>query len=414
MKHQERPIVLIKKRKHKGHGGSHGSWKIAYADFMTAMMAFFLVMWLISIASPVQLAQIADYFRTPLAAAITGGNRLTDSTSPIPGSGGDVTKREGEMNQKRSDEQTEIKKSDSGKQIDLERLKKIHRNLDQLIESDPKLLALRPNLRIDMVKEGLRIQIIDSQKRPMFKLGSADVEPYMRDILRAIAPVLNSIPNKLTISGHTDDLPFANGERRYSNWELSADRANASRRELVAGGLDDGKVLRVIGLADTLSLSDRADDPLNRRISLLILNKDAEQKILNSNAEENYPTNKLNTLPGSVPDSQKFTTKPLPKQDPAPVTKDAATPSPQKDAIPSTPAPADHQPAISTQPQPAPETETGAKETSSPVILKQEDSSQQPDNNQPESTAISVNTTSSQSGIASAHTQIESSQSTTR
>lgn len=117
----------------------------------------------------------------------------------------------------------------------MNRLKRIRGELDQLIEADPKLRALRPHLKIDLVQEGLRIQIIDSQNRPMFKTGSAEVEPYMRDILRGIAPVLNEIPNKISLSGHTDDYPYATGERGYSNWELSADRANASRRELVAG-----------------------------------------------------------------------------------------------------------------------------------------------------------------------------------
>lgn len=149
------------------------------------------------------------------------------------------------------------------------RLKKLRGDLDQLIEADPKLRALRPHLKIDLVQEGLRIQIIDSQNRPMFKTGSAEVEYYMRDILRGIAPVLNGIPNHISLSGHTDDFPYANGEKGYSNWELSADRANASRRELVAGGLDEGKVLRVVGMSSSMRVTDRGpEDAVNRRISL--------------------------------------------------------------------------------------------------------------------------------------------------
>jgi chemotaxis protein MotB len=137
-----------------------------------------------------------------------------------------------------------------------------------------------------MVEEGLRIQIIDSQNRPMFKTGSADVEPYMRDILRTIAPVLNDIPNKISLAGHTDDFQYANGDRGYSNWELSADRANASRRELVIGGLDGAKMLRVVGMADTMKLKNRgANDAVNRRISLLVLNHDTEAAIEKENAE---------------------------------------------------------------------------------------------------------------------------------
>lgn len=288
MKNQSHPIVVVKRRKHKSHGSAHGSWKIAYADFMTAMMAFFLVMWLISISSPKELIQIAEYFRTPLATAITGGPRMANSDSPIPGGGDDVTQQQGEVNKQPNID--ELKK-----RMEVNRLKRIRGELDQLIEADPKLRALRPHLKIDLVQEGLRIQIIDSQNRPMFKTGSAEVEPYMRDILRGIAPVLNEIPNKISLSGHTDDYPYATGERGYSNWELSADRANASRRELVAGGLDDGKVLRVIGMSNSMRLSARGGgDAINRRISLLVLNNQAEQAILHENAEsQNEPLSVL-------------------------------------------------------------------------------------------------------------------------
>ena len=305
MKNQSHPIVVVKRRKHKSHGSAHGSWKIAYADFMTAMMAFFLVMWLISISSPKELIQIAEYFRTPLATAISGGPRMANSDSPIPGGGDDVTQQQGEV-------QKQPNIDDLKKRMETNRLKRIRGELDQLIEADPKLRALRPHLKIDLVQEGLRIQIIDSQNRPMFKTGSAEVEPYMRDILRAIAPVLNEIPNKVSLSGHTDDYPYASGERGYSNWELSADRANASRRELVAGGLDDGKVLRVIGMSNSMRLSEHGgNDAINRRISLLVLNNQAEQAILHENAEsQNEPLSVLQS-PNTASDAA-GTTPPQP------------------------------------------------------------------------------------------------------
>lgn len=289
MKNQSHPIVVVRRRKHKSHGGgAHGSWKIAYADFMTAMMAFFLVMWLISISSPKELIQIAEYFRTPLATAVTGGSRISESESPIPGGGDDYSQRQGEV--KKEPNIDELKK-----RMEQNRLKKIRGELDQLIESDPKLKALRQYLKIDLVQEGLRIQIIDSQNRPMFKTGSAEVESYMRDILRAIAPILNEVPNKISLSGHTDDYPYATGDRGYSNWELSADRANASRRELVAGGLDDGKVIRVVGMANTMKLQQHGgEDAINRRISLLVLNHQSEAAILNENADsQNEPLSVL-------------------------------------------------------------------------------------------------------------------------
>lgn len=301
MKHNH-PVVLVRKR--KSHQPAHhgGSWKIAYADFMTAMMAFFLVMWLLAIASPQELTQIAEYFRTPLKVALTSGDKSSSESSPIPGGGEDPTREVGLVSK-------QINTAD--KRAEELRLNKLRDKLDQLIESDPRLKALRPHLLINMMDEGLRIQIIDSQNRPMFKTGSAQVESYMRDILRAIAPILNDLPNKISLAGHTDDIPYASGERGYSNWELSADRANASRRELIAGGLAEGKVLRVVGMAATMSLKQHgADDAINRRITVLVLNKETQQSIEHENGDSN-------ALEISQPDA-------LPKLvAPAPVNRDS-------------------------------------------------------------------------------------------
>lgn len=180
---QNHPVVLVRKRKshHAAHHG--GSWKIAYADFMTAMMAFFLVMWLLAIASPQELTQIAEYFRTPLKVALTSGDKSSSESSPIPGGGDDPTQQHGLVRK-------QVDSPDS--RAEELRLNKLREKLDELIESDPRLKALRPHLLINMMDEGLRIQIIDSQNRPMFKTGSAQVESYMRDILRAIAPILTT------------------------------------------------------------------------------------------------------------------------------------------------------------------------------------------------------------------------------
>lgn len=278
MKHQSHPIVVVRRKKGKHGGGHHGgSWKIAYADFMTAMMAFFLVMWLISISSPKELVQIAEYFRTPLAVAITNGPRSSDATSPIPGGGDDPTQQDGEVHKMIQSQ---------GDQREIGDLQRLQEKLEQMLISDPRLKDLRPHLMINLTEQGLRIQIIDSQNRPMFQLGSATVEPYMRYILRAIAPVLDDFPNKISLAGHTDDMPYAMGERGYSNWELSTDRANASRRELTAGGLREGKVLRVMGMGSTMQLKDHpSGDAINRRISILVLNKHAEEAIERENSE---------------------------------------------------------------------------------------------------------------------------------
>lgn len=232
-------------------------------------------MWLLAISSPQELTRIAEYFRTPLQVAINKGERSSDSSNPIPGGGEDVLHQEGDILR-----QVEVVEAND----EARKLNRLREQLDQLIITDPRLKALRPHLLIDMMDEGLRIQIIDRENRPMFMVGSAKVESYMSDILRAIAPILNDIPNKISLSGHTDDLKYANGERGYSNWELSADRANASRRELLIGGLDEVKILRVVGMASTVRLKQEdASAPVNRRISILVLNKQAEERIEQQN-----------------------------------------------------------------------------------------------------------------------------------
>jgi chemotaxis protein MotB len=278
MKHQSHPVIVVRKKKGKHGDGHHGgSWKIAYADFMTAMMALFLVLWLIAISSPKALVSIAEYFRTPLSVAINKGTKSSDSTSPIPGGGKDPIAKEGEIHQVNSD---------NGKRKEEQDLQRLKDKIEQMLINDPRLRILRPHLQITLTDMGLRIQIIDSQNRPMFLVGSANVEPYMRDILRALAPILDEFPNRISLAGHTDDTPYANGEKGYSNWELSTDRANASRREMIAGGLNEGKILRVLGMGSTMQVKDhQADEAINRRISILVLNKNAEKAIEKENSE---------------------------------------------------------------------------------------------------------------------------------
>jgi chemotaxis protein MotB len=158
--------------------------------------------------------------------------------------------------------------------------------VDAAILANPKLAELRQQIRVEITPDGLRIQIVDDFKRPMFALGGAKVEPYMRELLREIGTVLNQVDNKLVLTGHTDAAPYGGGERGYSNWELSADRANASRRELIAGGMAPTKIVRVVGLADS-ALLDKADprNPLNRRISIIVLNKLAEERMNEAGGE---------------------------------------------------------------------------------------------------------------------------------
>lgn len=243
------------------------------ADLMTALMALFLVLWMISTASPQELQGLAEYFRTPLAVALAKGDRDSASTSAIPGGGPDPAHVSGEL--ARVDLRTQSLPSDVRRT-----LVELRQNIETVVRAAPELRDLLEQMRFEMTPEGLRIQLLDTESRPMFRLGSDRVAPYMRDLLRTIAPLLNELPNRVSISGHTDSLLYAGGDAGYSNWELSADRANASRRELVAGGLDNAKLLRVIGMGDRVPLPGSAPgDPVNRRIALLVLSEQAAARI---------------------------------------------------------------------------------------------------------------------------------------
>jgi len=272
MSNDRRPIIIRRKKVvHQHHGGS---WKIALADFMTALMALFLVMWILSQSTPTQREAVGEYFRTPLVTAITGGDGQAQSENVIPGGGPDPTHAEGER--ARIDLRQQTRPSD----VQRRAFRDLQQRIETAINADPDLRQLRQQLRFEMTPEGLRIQLLDTDKRPMFDLGSNQIAPYMRDLLQTIAPLLNELENDLSISGHTDNLAYLTGYRGYSNWELSSDRANASRRELVAGGLDPNKLLRVSGFADRVTMPETdASDPINRRIELLVLFDEVAQRI---------------------------------------------------------------------------------------------------------------------------------------
>ena len=281
----KRPIVV--KRIKKVVGGHHGgAWKIAYADFVTAMMAFFLLMWLLGSTTKGDLKGISEYFKTPLKVALFGGSGSGDSSSIIKGGGQDLTRSEGQVKEGELQPKKKIinLKAAPEDYLRLERLKEIEKlktlkaGIEDMIDKSPALQKFRNQILIDMTTEGLRIQIVDEKNRPMFKSGSAQLEPYTRVILHAIGKLLNQVPNKVSLSGHTDAAPYIGGSKGYSNWELSADRANASRRELIAGGMMPDKIVRVVGLSSSV-LFDKKNplDPVNRRISLIVMNKKAEE-----------------------------------------------------------------------------------------------------------------------------------------
>ncbi len=273
MKKKSAATIVVRKFNRKKHESHGGSWKIAYADFMTAMMAFFLVMWLLSSSSPEQRIQIAEYFKVPLKNALAKGDKVSLSDGVIPGGGDDPVKNDGEVYKKTLNKIDEKKREAN--------LQRARNKLQSLIQTDPRLNNFTSNLRLSLTDDGLLIQITDSADRPMFKVGSPVPESYMVNILQALVPVLNELPNRIIMTGHTDAQPYANGEAGYSNWELSSDRANASRRILISAGLGSNKFIRVIGTADTMVQSGTiANDPINRRISILVLSQERAKQIL--------------------------------------------------------------------------------------------------------------------------------------
>jgi len=276
--------IIVKKVKKGGHAHHGGAWKIAYADFVTAMMAFFLLMWLLGSTTEGDRKGIADYFSSPLKIALlSGGSGAGDASHVIKGGGTDLTRTTGQV--RRGDIEAERKTinlqalKEQAAREEAASLEGLKQRIEQSVTNNPLLVQFRSQIRIDITQDGLRIQIVDEQNRPMFDSGSALVKEYMRTILREIGKVLSEVNNKVTLAGHTDAAAYSSGERGYSNWELSADRANASRRELVAGGLREGQVVRVLGLASSSLLDkDNPLNPINRRISIIVMNKDAEER----------------------------------------------------------------------------------------------------------------------------------------
>jgi chemotaxis protein MotB len=280
----EKQVIHVKRIK-KVAGGHHGgAWKIAYADFVTAMMAFFLLMWLLGSTARGDLSGIAEYFKTPLKVALQGGSGSGDASHIIKGGGKDLSRstgqvKEGDRPGKKS--VVDIKAAEAERaRREKEYLKGLQQKVEALINASPSLAPYRNQLLIDVTTEGLRIQIVDEKNRPMFDSGSSQLKPYAKDILRELSKTLNGVDHRISLAGHTDAAAYAFGDKSYSNWELSADRANATRRELVAGGLEDNKIIRVVGLGSAvLAKPDAPLDPSNRRVTIVVMNRATEDKV---------------------------------------------------------------------------------------------------------------------------------------
>lgn len=287
---EDAPQPLIVKRVFAAPGHHGGSWKVAFADFATAMMAFFMLMWLMGSTSAEQKGAISEYFKNPSAvqgtspvpspSAIQGPGGASTSMINLSGATGLYTHPQANEDtadaaKAQADESASEQKSAAA---EAERLENLKEEIQKAIDERESLKAFKDQILLDITPEGLRIQVIDKENRSMFDSGSAELKPYTLAILTEIAAIVSTVPNRLSISGHTDIRPYT--RPNYSNWELSADRANAARRALVAGGLAPEKIGRVVGLASSALLDPVAqDNPINRRISIIVMNARTEAAI---------------------------------------------------------------------------------------------------------------------------------------
>lgn len=293
--HPEAQPIIIKKVYKKGHGHHGGAWKVAFADFAIAMMAFFLVLWLTEAATPVQKNAVAGYFKDPAG--------FVDKASVF------VVDMEGAALQKEQGESTEIQDDPNdleklktkqqlqkavsadtveelAQQIEQKRFDELMKEMQRRINESKELSEYKDQILMNVTPEGLLILIVDKESRPMFDLGSSRLKPYIYLILKGIVGPINSMPNKISISGHTDALAFQTMQN-FTNWELSAERANAARRALVQNGMSEDKVAEVVGLASSRLLDkNNPANPMNRRISILLLSKKSEAELSRRSSTE--------------------------------------------------------------------------------------------------------------------------------
>ena len=284
----DQPIIIKKVKKVVGGGHHGGAWKVAYADFVTAMMAFFLLMWLLNTTSPEQKAGIADYFApasisstTSGSGGILGGTALGDDGAKSDGKMSAIqqmapeapeeTNKDGQSSTTASlDSASEEALRDALAKKEQDSFASAAQSLRQSLQDMPELAELSKQIMIDQTPEGLRIQLIDQDGRSMFKENSREPNDRARILLRAVAKVINQLPNRVTVSGHTS--ASALGRKADGDWSLSASRADASRQVLRGAGVDEDRIYQVSGKANSEPLY--ADDPTlpgNRRISIVLL-----------------------------------------------------------------------------------------------------------------------------------------------
>lgn len=281
-------VRRVKKVAGRHHGGA---WKVAFADFATAMMAFFLVLWLLESATQEELAAVAGYFNDPIGFSEGGSPYVIDlegSLKENPYSGDtQVETPEAIPNHgiilKEEDVET------LAREIEARKLDELKKTLEARIEQNPELNKFKDQIIMEVTREGLQIQIVDKESRPMFDSGSAVIKSYMRDILLALADTIAQVPNRISVSGHTDAHLFTES-RDYSNWELSADRSNAARRALALGGVREEQLAQVVGLSSSVPFDkDDPNSPINRRISILVMNEQTDRMLKELQDSEAVP-----------------------------------------------------------------------------------------------------------------------------
>lgn len=294
--------IIVKKVIKKGGGHHGGAWKVAYADFVTAMMAFFLLMWLLNVTTAEEKFAISNFFDPTFpkvsstesgAGGVLGGTTvspdgaMTSTVQPIAQPDiPDTTKQGGD------NENSVIQKPESSADVDTSeerareiikeaeerRFKDVENQIRQAVESNAELKALTNNLIIDMTEEGLRIQIVDQDNNAMFPSGSARMYEKTRDLLKLVSTAIRKLSNPISVRGHTDAAPYPKGNN-YDNWELSADRANASRRALIEGDTPPSRIANVLGKAATDPIdAGNPLAPINRRISIILLREQPSEE----------------------------------------------------------------------------------------------------------------------------------------
>lgn len=291
--------IIIKKRKGHGHGHHGGSWKVALADFMTAMMAFFLLMWLLGSTTKEERQAISGYFQDPGSQYIVGEGgadlglisqdqplKQSQAEEPQDDMASDKESTQEHDHDKDADNIPEDKVKQEMERLENDQLEDLKKQLETEINAlDSVFQEIKDQILIDFTALGLRIQIVDKDQRPMFDVGSANLKPYSVDVLKALAPILDKVQNKISITGHTDATPYGAGAT-YTNWELSADRANSARRALLAGTYPETKVSTVQGMGSAAPLViDKPYDPINRRIAIIVLKKAVSDALGSSDAE---------------------------------------------------------------------------------------------------------------------------------